>query len=141
MSVPLYSIEILRLAASVADRPRLAIPDATVERHSPVCGSRIVVDVELDAAGRIGAFGQQVHACALGQASAVLLAEHVVGRPADDLAQAAAELRAYLGGASDNPGAWPGLEVFSAARAHPARHGAILLAFEAAADAAQTASA
>jgi NifU-like protein involved in Fe-S cluster formation len=132
-------MEILRLAASVADRSRLASPQATVERRSPTCGSRVTVDVVLDAEGRVSAFGQEVRACALGQASAVLMGQHVVGQDAEALTVARDALRAYLAGERDDPGDWPGLKVFAPARPHRARHPSILLAFDAAAEAAQKA--
>jgi NifU-like protein involved in Fe-S cluster formation len=139
MNAPLYNMEILRLAASVADRPRLTVPDATVERRSPTCGSRVIVDLTLDAEGRVNGFGQEVRACALGRASAVLLGAHVVGRGAEEIASAANALRSFLSGAREDPGSWPGLEVFAPARPHSARHASILLAFDAAAEAAQDA--
>jgi NifU-like protein involved in Fe-S cluster formation len=81
-----------------------------------------------------------VKACALGQASAALMASDVVGRTERDLTEARNALAAYLRGETDEPGGWPGLGVFAAARAFPARHGAILLPFEAAAEAAAVAS-
>ena len=140
MNAPLYNLEILRLAASVADRPRLAAPGATVERRSPTCGSRVIVDVAVDAVGRVTDYGQEVRACALGQASAVLMGQHIIGRTAAEIAAATAELRAFLTGARDDPGAWPGLDVFAPARPHSARHPSILLAFDAAAEAAQNAA-
>jgi NifU-like protein involved in Fe-S cluster formation len=140
MSAPLYNMEILRLAASVADRPRLDAPDATVERRSPTCGSRVIVDVALDADGHVSAYGQEVRACALGQASAVLMGQHIIGKSAADIGTAALELRAFLGGQRDDPGAWPGVAVFAPARPHSARHPSILLAFDAAAEAAHNAS-
>jgi NifU-like protein involved in Fe-S cluster formation len=133
-------MEILRLAASVADRPRLESSQATVERRSPTCGSRVTVDVVLDGEGRVSAFGQEVRACALGQASAVLMGQHVVGQDAMALEVARDALRAYLAGERDDPGDWPGLDVFAPARPHRARHPSILLAFDAAAEAAQRAT-
>ena len=140
MNAPLYNMEILRLAASVADRPRLAAPDATVERRSPTCGSRVIVDVAVDADGRVTDYGQEVRACALGQASAVLMGQHIIGRTAAEIAAATVELRAFLNGARDDPGTWPGLDIFAPARPHSARHPSILLAFDAAAEAAQNAA-
>jgi NifU-like protein involved in Fe-S cluster formation len=139
MNAPLYNMEILRLAASVADRPRLDAPGATVERRSPTCGSRVIVDLTLDTEGRVNGFGQEVRACALGQASAVLLGGHIMGRDAEEITGAADALRGFLGGLRDDPGAWPGLDVFAPARPHSARHASILLAFDAAAEAAQKA--
>ncbi len=136
MAEALYNTDILRLAASVPHAERLAEPHASVVRVSPICGSRVTVDVEVDGDGRVSRFGQEVRACALGQASAALLGNGVVGRSADELAAAHAALAGFLRGSSDTPGDWPGLEVLGPARPHKARHASILLAFDAAAAAA-----
>lgn len=137
MTEALYNTAILRLAATPV-APRLAMPQSSVVRVSPICGSRVTADVDLDAGGRVAAFGQEVRACALGQAAAALLGAHVVGRSADEIGGARAELAAYLKGDAETPGDWPGLEVFAPARPHRARHASILLAFDAAAAAAAT---
>lgn len=139
MGEPLYNAEILRLALSTAGFTRLAEPHGSAERRSPVCGSRVTVDVRLDADGHISALGQEVRACALGQASASLLQSHVAGRTPADLVNAREQLAAFLSGARDEPGAWPGLVIFGPARPHSARHPAILLAFDAAIAAAEQA--
>lgn len=136
MATTLYSRDILRLAASIPHHKRLDHPQARVEKSSPVCGSRVVVDVVLDGDGRIAKLGQEVKACALGQASAALMGTHALGRTGADLAEARDALAAYLAGTRDDPGDWPGLDVFAEARRFPARHGAILLPFAAAAEAA-----
>lgn len=141
MSAPLYNATILRLASSIPHHARLSTPDATAERRSPVCGSRVTVDVQLDEAGRVAAIGQEVRACALGQASASLMGEHAIGRSADELAAARDALAAFLGGQAEHPGDWPGLEIFAPARPHAARHASIRLAFEAVAEAAAAARA
>lgn len=140
MTAPLYTAAVLRLAASIPHPARLAAPHASVEKRSPVCGSRIVVDVAIDGEGRVAALGQEVRACALGQAAASLMGAHGIGRTAADLATARDDLAAYLGGRRDDPGAWPGLAIFAAARAHRSRHASILLPFEAAAEAAEQAA-
>jgi NifU-like protein involved in Fe-S cluster formation len=132
----LYSRDILRLAASIPNLGRLEHPQASAEKSSPVCGSRIVVDLSLNEAGRVAELGQEVKACALGQASASLMAAHVLGRSRAEIEEARDSLAAYLAGRSEAPGDWPGLDVFAEARRVPARHGSILLAFEAAAEAA-----
>lgn len=136
MSAPLYNAEILRLATSVPHQQRLARPDASAERRSPVCGSRVTVDVRLDADGRVAELGQEVRACALGQASAALMGRHAIGHDAGELAAARDALAAFLAGERDDPGEWPGLEIFGPARPHRARHASIRLAFEAVAEAA-----
>lgn len=135
MTTPLYTSAILRLAASIPHATRLADPHAIADRRTPVCGSRIVVDVAM-ANGRVAAIGQDVHACALGQASASLMAAHAIGRTLAELDKARDDLAAYLNGSRDDPGIWPGLDIFTAARAHRSRHAAIMLPFEAVAEAA-----
>lgn len=141
VTTALYNRDILRLAASIPHHRRLAKPQASAERRSPLCGSRVVIDVVLDEEGRVTELGQEVRACALGQASASLMAAHSLGRGADELARARDELAGFLAGRRDDPGSWPGLDVFRDARPFTARHPSILLAFEAAADAAARASA
>jgi NifU-like protein involved in Fe-S cluster formation len=132
----LYSRDILRLASSIPHLGRLDHPQASAEKSSPVCGSRVAVDVALDGEGRVAELGQEVKACALGQAAASLMGAHAVGRTRAEIEDARDSLASYLAGLSDTPGAWPGLEVFAEARRVPARHASILLAFEALAEAA-----
>jgi len=141
MSAPLYNAHILRLATSIPHQDRLADPQATVSKRSPVCGSRVTVDVVMDADGRVAALGQEVRACALGQAAAALMGEHAIGRSAAELDAARAALTAFLAGERDDPGDWPGLDIFAPARPHAARHPSIRLAFEAVAEAAAQAQA
>lgn len=135
MSATLYNAEILRLAAEMPHGERLSDPMGSSEKRSPICGSRVTVDVDLDADGRVGAVGMLVRACALGQASSSLLAGAAVGRTPGELAEARDALAEWLAGGVDAPG-WPGLAVLEPARAHAARHASIRLAFEAAAEAA-----
>jgi NifU-like protein involved in Fe-S cluster formation len=135
MSATLYNAQILRLAASIPHHERLTDAHATAERRSPICGSRVTVDVALDESGRIAGLGLLVRACALGQASASLMGAHAIGRDEAELIAARDTLAAYLAGERDDPGAWPGLDIFDPARAHSARHASIRLAFEAVAEA------
>jgi NifU-like protein involved in Fe-S cluster formation len=141
VAVTLYNRDILRLAASIPHLGRLDHPQASSERRSPVCGSRVAVDIVLDAEGKVVALGQEVKACALGQASAALMAAQAIGRSGAELAAARDALAAYLKGDRDDPGDWPGLAAFAEARRFAARHASILLAFEAAAEAADRARA
>lgn len=136
VAAPLYTRDILRLAASIPNLGRLPEPSASVEKRAPVCGSRVIVDLVLDGEGRVAALGQEVNACAFGQASAALMAAHATGRSPAELAEARDALAAWLAGTSDAPGAWPGLEILAPARRLTARHGAILLPFQAVAEAA-----
>jgi NifU-like protein involved in Fe-S cluster formation len=137
---PLYTTQILRLATAIPHAERLENPQASVRRVSPICGSRIDVDVDMDEDGRVARYGQEVRACALGQASAAILGAAVIGRTAAELVAARDALEAFLKGRSDVPGDWPGIDVLAPARPHKGRHGSILLPFEAAVDVAGRAS-
>ncbi len=139
MTTALYNRDILRLAASIPHQQRLERPQASVERRSPLCGSRVRVDIVLDEAGRVADLGQEVKACALGQASASLMGANAIGRSTAELEAERDALAAFLEGKSEDPRDWPGLEIFREARPFKARHPSILLAFEAAAAAASEA--
>lgn len=141
MSAALYNATILRLAASIPHDQRLTEAEGSAQRRSPICGSRVIVDVTLDADERIATIGQEVRACALGQASASLMAEHAIGRSIEELEGARDALTAFLAGERPDPGDWPGLEIFGPARDYSARHPSIRLAFEAVAEAAGAARA
>ena len=68
----LYSQRILALAADMPHTSRLAHPSGTAKRRAPLCGSTVTVDVQTDG-DVITAYGQDVKACALGQAAAAEL--------------------------------------------------------------------
>ena len=140
MNAPLYNKYILRLAASIPHHQRLADPQASVEKRSPTCGSRVTADVRM-ADGRLAELGLDVKACALGQASASLMAAQAIGLTAAELADARDRLTAYLAGESEALDFWPGLAVLAPARGYPARHASIRLGFEAIAEAARMADA
>ncbi len=132
MSDALYNTRILRLAADGAKAHRLPLPQGSAVKVSPVCGSRVTADVVLDEDGRVAEHGQEVRACALGQAAATLVGAEIAGKDAPALTVARAELADWLAGRSDAEPAWPGMAVFAPARPHRARHPSILLAFDAA---------
>ena len=129
--IKLYSQRILALAADIPLTERLAAPQVSVRRRSPLCGSTVTVDLDI-ADGRIAAFGQDVKACALGQASAAILARHVVGATRAEIAAAHAALTAMLKSDGPPPGApFAELEVLQPARGYRNRHASILLAWDA----------
>ena len=138
MSEPLYTTDILRLAATIPHQRRLDDPHGSAEWRSPICGSRVTVDIDLDEEGRVAKVGLLVRACALGQASSALLAADVLGKTPQELAAARDALGDWLTGAGELPG-WPGLAALERARDYSARHASIRLAFEAAAEAAERA--
>ncbi|WP_294235936.1 iron-sulfur cluster assembly scaffold protein [uncultured Sphingomonas sp.] len=140
MTAALYNTEILRLTTAIPHDHRLVDPMASVEKRSPICGSRVTVDVNLDEQDRVTEIGVLVRACALGQASAALLSAHIVGRSVSELAVVRDTLTAWLAAGQGEAPDWPGLDVLSPALSYTARHPSIRLAFEAAAEAAASAA-
>lgn len=140
MSLDLYTPEISALALGNPFPDRLPDGAASAEKRSPICGSRVTVDLELDEEGRVAKLGTLVRACLLGQASSTILAQHAIGRTPAELAAARDELTAWLAGTGPVP-AWPGIDIFTPGLKLSARHPSIRLAFEAAAEAADAAAA
>lgn len=129
--IKLYSTRILALAADIPHHNRLEAPVATVKKRSPLCGSAVTVDIAVES-GRVSAFGQDVKACALGQAAAAVTGAAVIGRSLDELRTARDGLRAMLKSDGPVPAApFDGFEVLEPARDYKNRHASILLCIEA----------
>ena len=128
MNAPLYTTEILRLAAALWEPRALEREDGRAELRSPTCGSRVTTAVQVDEQGRVAALSQHVHACAFGQASAALLERSATGRSGAEVGQALEQLSLWL---VDDGGSEPGwgLAALAPARSRTSRHGAILLPF------------
>ncbi|OUS33412.1 iron-sulfur cluster assembly scaffold protein [Rhodobacterales bacterium 56_14_T64] len=135
--IKLYSSRILALAADIPHLDRLDAPDATVKKRAPLCGSTVTVDLRLSD-GKISEYGQDVKACALGQASASVVGAAVLGCTIDDIEQARNQLKLMLTNDGPIPDApFDGLEVLIPARAFKNRHASILLTLEATLEAMQ----
>jgi NifU-like protein involved in Fe-S cluster formation len=131
MNQPLYTNEILRLAASLREPQPLDREDGRAELRSPTCGSRISLWVQLDGNRRVERLSMDVHACAFGQASAALVHQHGIGRAHDEVAEALVTVSRWLAEEQEESGGWPGVEALAPARPRKGRHGAILLPFRA----------
>ncbi len=136
----LYSTRLLKLAANLRHLGRLVDPQGTSTKVAKLCGSTVVVDIDLKD-GVVSAFAQDVKACALGQASAAVLGAHVLGASLSELELAKDQFRAMLkdGGSPPN-GRFSDLSMLALVKDYPARHASTLLAFEAAVDAARQAT-
>ena len=127
----LYSTRILALAANMSKTDRLDAPSATVKRRAPLCGSTVTVDLAIQN-GIVTDYGQDVKACALGQASASVVGAAIVGCSIDQVVTARDELRAMLKSNGPIPTApFEELEVLIPAREYKNRHDSILLALNA----------
>ncbi len=127
----LYNDRILALAEGLNKDDRLDHPQATVTLDSPLCGSRIRVDLVLED-GRVAEYGQQVRACALGQSAAAIMKKLAVGRDEAELTRVRDRMQAMLKQDGPPPGGdWAELAILEPARAHKSRHASIMLPFNA----------
>jgi len=129
--INLYSQRILALAASIPHTERLANADATSQKRSPLCGSTVTVDLCVTD-GKVSAFGQDVKACALGQASASVIGSAIIGCTVEQLEFAHDQLLAMLKSEGPVPNApFEGLEVLLPAKEYKNRHASIMLCIKA----------
>ncbi|MEM1313437.1 MAG: iron-sulfur cluster assembly scaffold protein [Pseudomonadota bacterium] len=129
--ISLYSKRILALAADIPHVGRLDGAQASVKKRSPLCGSTVTVDLSLED-GRICDFGQEVKACALGQASAAVLGAQALGRTREEIAAARDQLKAMLKAGGPVPAApFDGYEALQPAKDYKNRHASILLCLDA----------
>jgi len=139
--IKLYSQRILALAADIPHLDRLSDPDGSSQKRSPLCGSTITVDVAVQD-GKISAFGQDVKACALGQAAASIVGSTVIGLGVAEISTARDQLLAMLktdGPVPDAP--FEGFEVLLPAKQYKNRHSSIMLCIEATLEAFERANA
>ncbi len=127
----IYNTRILELAAAIPRTERLADPQATASARSRLCGSEVSVDVSV-ANGRVGAFGQNVKACLLGQAAASVVGREIVGSTPAELRQVRETMRAMLKEGGPPPGGkWADLAVLAPVRDYKHRHDAVMIIFDA----------
>jgi NifU-like protein involved in Fe-S cluster formation len=135
MLTDIYNNRILELAANIPRQGRLAAPDASARAHSKLCGSTVIVDLVMRD-GKVADFAHDVKACALGQASASIMARNVIGATGPELRQLRDDVRAMLKENGPPPqGKWSDISVLEPVRDYKARHASTLLTFDATVDA------
>ncbi len=131
----LYSREILRHTTDMTRLGRLDAPDASASAVSRMCGSKITVDLVLDG-DRVSDYAHEVQACALGQCAASILAKTIIGASAADLRALRAAMLAMLKENGPPPGEpFQDLAILESVRDYAARHGSVMLPFQAVTDA------
>jgi len=127
----LYNTDVLFLAANISRVGKLENPDGTARKVSKLCGSWVEVDICLGE-GVVTDFAVRLQACALGQASAAILAQNIIGASIDELRDARDSLRAMLKQGADVPkGRFAKLSLLADVANYPARHTSTMLAFDA----------
>ncbi len=131
----IYNRKILEFAADIPRLQRLQAPDASATAFSRLCGSKVTVDLKMRD-GVVTDFGQEVKACALGQASSSVMARHIIGSTAAELRNLKGQMYAMLKEGGPAPaGKWADYEAFIPVRDFKARHASTLLTFDAVTDA------
>jgi NifU-like protein involved in Fe-S cluster formation len=129
-----YNAKILGFAGNIARIGHLDDPDATARAHSKLCGSTVTVDLKMRD-GVVTDFAHEVKACALGQASSSIMAEHVVGATAGELrAVREAMLKMLKEGGPPPEGRFGDLKYLEPVRDYKARHASTMLTFDAVVD-------
>lgn len=127
----IYSDRIMALAANIGRIGRLAAPDGTAEKHSKLCGSHIVVDVAVEN-GVVTDYAHEVRACLLGQATAAVMAEHIVGSTDTELRALRETMLAMLKTNGPVPaGRWADLAYLEPIKDFRLRHTSTMLVFDA----------
>jgi NifU-like protein involved in Fe-S cluster formation len=130
-----YNAKILGFAGNIGRLGRLAEPDATAKAHSKLCGSTVVVDLKMRD-GVVTDFAHDVKACALGQASSAIMAQHVVGATTDELRDVRETMLKMLKENGQPPqGRFADLKYLEPVRDYKARHASTMLTFDAVVDA------
>ncbi|MBX9461749.1 MAG: iron-sulfur cluster assembly scaffold protein [Aquamicrobium sp.] len=130
-----YNAKILGFAGNIARIGRLERPDATATAHSKLCGSTVVVDLTMDG-DTVTDFAHDVKACALGQASSSIMAQHVVGATAAELrALRETMLKMLKENGAPPEGRFEDLKYLEPVREYKARHASTMLTFDAVVDA------
>jgi len=126
-----YNAKILDFAGNIGRIGHLDAPDGQAKAHSKLCGSTVNVDVKIKD-GAVSDYAQDVKACALGQASAAILAKNVVGCSLEELQAVRAEMLAMLKEDGPSPtGKFEELKFLEPVREYRARHASTMLPFDA----------
>lgn len=124
---PPYTLDILRLAASLPVESKVEGATHSADARSATCGSTIRSELRMED-GRVATIAQKVTACAYGQASAALVQGWAPGKLKAEVIVMRAALKAWLEGRGELP---PAFSVLAPVQGRSGRHGAVLLPFDA----------
>lgn len=130
----IYNSKILEFAGNISRAGTLPDAEATSEKHSKLCGSRVRVYIKTED-GKVSDFAHEVKACALGQASSSVMARHVVGASIEEVRQARRDMLAMLTAGGEGPsGRFEDMRYLKPVKDYKARHASTMLTFEAVVD-------
>jgi NifU-like protein involved in Fe-S cluster formation len=127
----IYNSKLLELAAHIPHSQRLSDPESTITAHSKLCGSTVTIDFTMQG-DKVTGYGQTVKACLLGQAASAIIGAHIIGASAAELRETAAAMRRMLKENGPPPaGRFAELAILEPVRHYKARHGSVMLVFDA----------
>ncbi|POO58099.1 iron-sulfur cluster assembly scaffold protein [Agrobacterium rosae] len=130
----IYNNRILEFAGNIPLTGDMPDADASAQKHSKLCGSKVKVYIKLRD-GVLTDFSHEVRACALGQASSSIMAHHVVGATSDEVRKARADMLAMLTAGGEGPdGRFEDMRVLKPVKDYKARHASTMLTFDAICD-------
>lgn len=131
----IYNSKILEFAGNIPRNGTLVDADASAQAHSRLCGSRVKIWLKMDG-DVVSDFAHEVKACALGQASSSVMAQHVIGASAAELRQARLDMLAMLKEDGEGPeGRFEDMRYLKPVKDYKARHASTMLTFDAVVDA------
>lgn len=131
----IYNSKILEFAGNITHAGALPDADASSEKHSKLCGSKVRVYLKMNG-DTVTDFSHEVRACALGQASSSIMARHVIGATAAEIRKAREDMLAMLKEGGEGPdGRFKEMRYLKPVKDYKARHPSTMLTFEAVVDA------
>ncbi len=128
--ISLYTEALIALSAEANKAVRLPQADVRGEAVSPICGSKVMVELTLKD-GRVTGFGYELEACALTKSVVAVMKSAIMGKTYSEIARAGEQLQAMLEGGEPPTGDWARLEMLRPVTDYRSRHSSILLPFEA----------
>lgn len=127
----IYNKDVIKLAADISGLEQIDNACSRISLRSPLCGSSIEVAIVVKDTIITG-YSQKITACALGQASASIMASAVKGKSRNNIITVRDQVKVMLNsGVINLERDWIQLACLAPAREAKARHGAILLPFDA----------
>lgn len=130
-----YNSKLLQFAGNIGRVGVIEAPDASAKAVSKLCGSTVSIDLKMED-GRVSDFAQRVKACALGQATASIIAENIIGATGDEIRLTHEQMIKMLKEDGEPPnGRFEELKYLQPVKDYRARHASTLLVLDALVDA------
>ena len=131
MSDPLYSRDVLKLAAAATGAGELPEPRLSGLAINPVCSDKVSVTMRLDGRGRIIALAHETKACVFTQASSAILGAQALGANEVRIRRLRGEIEAMLAGGKAPGAPFADYAALAGVAMHKNRHTCVLLPLDA----------